>query len=215
MEIIQFENPRASTIFIQPIDRQEAAGMEREIEQIKNEGAGDFGLLAVIVDSWNQDLSPWPAPAVFGKEDFGQGAKDTLDFILDFCLDKSKKYYLGGYSLAGLFSLWAAFQTDSFSGIAAASPSAWFPSFTDYAKNHPCRCGNFYLSLGDREAKTKNPLMATVAACLEEIRAGLEEQGKETFFEWNPGNHFKDPDLRMARAFAYFLDIHPVSFSHK
>ena len=41
------------------------------------------------------------------------------------------KLYLGGYSLAGFFSLWAAYQTDRFAGVAAVSPSVWFPGWMD------------------------------------------------------------------------------------
>ena len=205
MEVIEFENTAASTILIQPVDNFDLAGLEREIDWIKKSCPGDFGLLAVKVDSWNQDLSPWKAAAVFGKEDFGQGAQKTLDFILNLCHAPGKKYFLGGYSLAGLFSLWAGFKTDLFSGIGAASPSAWFPSFTDYAENHPCKCKNIYLSLGDREEKTKNPVMSKVGECILQIKETLENQGIQTYFEWNPGNHFKDSDLRTAKAFSYLL----------
>lgn len=53
----------------------------------------------------DHDLSPWKAPAVFGKDGFGDGAEDMLQFILRQCADHSKTYYAGGYSMAGLFSL--------------------------------------------------------------------------------------------------------------
>ena len=78
------------------------------------------------------DLSPWQAPAVFGKDAFGGGASDTLSAMLPLCEDKAKTYYIGGYSLAGLFALWAAYQTDTFKGVAAVSPSVWFPDFENY-----------------------------------------------------------------------------------
>ena len=96
----------------------------------------EFQMIAVKVDSWNQDLSPWRAPAVFGNEDFGEGASALLAQILELCKDESKTYYLGGYSLAGLFVLWASCQTDRFAGIAAASPSVWFPGFLSYVKEY-------------------------------------------------------------------------------
>lgn len=35
-----------------------------------------FRLIAVKIDRWNHDLSPWAAPAVFGKENFGDGADE-------------------------------------------------------------------------------------------------------------------------------------------
>lgn len=59
--------------------------------------------------------------------------------------------------MAGLFSLWAAYQTDTFAGVAAASPSIWFPDFLQYMKEHDIRTESVYLSLGDREEKTRNP----------------------------------------------------------
>ena len=112
-------------------------------------------MIAVKVDDWNLDLSPWRSPAVFGKEDFGGGAASLLEEILRLCSDESKTYYLGGYSLAGLFSLWASYQTDRFAGIAAASPSVWFPGFLPYMKEHENQSRAVYLSLGDKEEKTK------------------------------------------------------------
>ena len=59
--------------------------------------------------------------------------------------------------MVGLFSLWAAYQTDTFAGVAAASPSIWFPDFLQYMKEHDIRTESVYLSLGDREEKTRNP----------------------------------------------------------
>ena len=99
------------------------------------------------------------------------GAEETLAELLKLAEDPGKNYYIGGYSLAGLFALWAACQTDLFRGVAAASPSMWFPGFLEYIKEHPIRSGRVYLSLGDREEKTRNPVMATVGDC---IREGYE-----------------------------------------
>ena len=61
--------------------------------------------------------------------------------------------------MAGLFTLWAAYQTDAFAGVAAASPSIWFPDFLQYMKEHDIRTESVYLSLGDREEKTRNLVM--------------------------------------------------------
>ena len=69
--------------------------------------------------------------------------------------------------MAGLFSLWAAYQTDAFAGVAAASPSIWFPDFLQYMKEHDIRTESVYLSLGDREEKTRNPVMTTVGECIQ------------------------------------------------
>ena len=47
-------------------------------------------MLAIKVDNWNQELSPWKAPAVFGKEAFGDGASNLLTEIPQLCSDKNK-----------------------------------------------------------------------------------------------------------------------------
>ena len=146
------------------------------------------------------------APAVFGKKDFGDGAKDMLQFILEQCRDRCKTYYLGGYSLAGLFSLWAAYQTNLFAGVAAASPSIWFPDFLQYMQEHDIRTETVYLSLGDREERTRNPVMAKVGDCIREGHRLLMQQSVRTTLEWNPGNHFRDSGIRMAKAFAWVMN---------
>ena len=205
MTIFEYGTQSAAIVMIQPVGDHDLPTIEEEIEEIKKRTDKEFQLIAVKVDDWNKDLSPWEALAVFGKEDFGAGAKDTLTEIMNLCQDPNKQYYIGGYSLAGLFSLWAACRTDLFSGVAAASPSVWFPDFVTYLKENRIGSRSVYLSLGDREAKTRNPVMATVADCIRECEEILKEQGVNTTLEWNQGNHFKEPQIRMAKAFAWIL----------
>ena len=205
LEKYMFGDPEAGTVLIQPVDGHDLEGIENEVSLIAANCVRSFHLIAVKVGDWNTDLSPWKAPAVFGKEDFGEGAEETLKQILKLCADRTKTYYIGGYSLAGLFALWAAYRTDLFSGVAAASPSVWFPGFSDYMKEHEIKTRSIYLSLGDREEKTRNPVMAQVGSCIRSAHTLLEERGLRCTLEWNKGNHFKDPDLRTAKAFAWVM----------
>lgn len=205
MKTCEFGNRNSDIVLIQPVDDHDLEGIENEFAAINDECDTSFRLIAVRIDDWNNDLSPWEAPSVFGKENFGSGASKTLGKLLELCGDKSKTYYIGGYSLAGLFALWTAYQTDAFSGVAAASPSMWFPGFADYMKKNEIRTDKVYLSLGDREEKARNPVMATVGDKIREVHALLKEQGVNCILEWNEGNHFKDADLRTARAFAWVL----------
>ena len=110
-----YGDKNADIVLIQPVGDHDLPEIENEVAEIKKLTSVDFQLIAVKVDDWNRELSPWNAPAVFGNEGFGNGAEDTLAEILTLCSDKSKNYYIGGYSLAGLFALWAAFQTENFS----------------------------------------------------------------------------------------------------
>ena len=196
-------NPDASVVMIQMADDHDLEFIESEVREIQKLTEVDFCLIAIKVQNWNLDLSPWKAPAVFGKEGFGGGADKTLEEVLKYCSDRDKTYIIGGYSLAGLFALWAAYQTDVFAAVAAASPSIWFPGFVDFMKENEIHSKAVYLSLGDKEEKARNPVMATVGACIREASDILKEKGIKIILEWNQGNHFKDADLRTAKAFAW------------
>ncbi|MBP5767210.1 MAG: esterase [Clostridia bacterium] len=209
MVSLDFGNIYSKYVLVQPVDEYELSTIESEVRLIKELSGKDFMLKAFPVNDWNNDLSPWNAPPVFGKNGFGDGAAKTLDQILQHCGDRSKTYFIGGYSLAGLFSLWAAFQTDLFEGVAAASPSVWFPGFSDFVKANNINCGSVYLSLGDREEQTRNPVMATVGDRIRDIHETLSERGVECVLEMNEGNHFKDADLRTAKAFSWLLRKYP------
>lgn len=204
--VYEYGDPASVRILIQPVDDHDLAGIETEAKTITELTGGEFRLIAVKIEDWNRDLSPWEAPPVFGKEAFGGGAAETLAEFLKLCDDKSKRYYIGGYSLAGLFALWAVCQTDAFAGAAAVSPSVWFPGFADYMKERGVQCGRVYLSLGDREERTRNPVMAAVGDRIRELHAFLSARETDCVLEWNPGNHFRDADLRTARAFAWLLN---------
>ena len=210
LEKYMFGDPEAGTVFIQPVDGHDLEGIGNEVSLIAANCVRSFHLIAVEVGDWNADLSPWKAPAVFGKEDFGGGAEETLKQILKLCADRTKTYYIGGYSLAGLFALWAAYRTDLFSGVAAASPSVWFPGIADFMKENEIRTGAVYLSLGDREEKTRNPVTSTVGDRIREAYALLSGQGVKCVLEWNEGNHFKDFDVRTAKAFSWVIDQQPA-----
>ena len=208
METYLFGSESAPNVLIQPVDSHDLEGIENEVKTISELTNADFRMIAVRVPDWNRDLSPWTAPAVFGKESFGDGAGDFLEGILPLCPD-GKTCYIGGYSLAGLFALWAAYRTGRFAGVAAASPSVWFPGFTDFMQANRIQSKAVYLSLGDREEKAKNPVMAAVGSRIREAEGILKAQGIPCTLEWNPGNHFRDADVRTAKAFAWVLNHTP------
>ncbi len=205
MEVLEFGNKASKIVLIQPVDVGDLESAEHECSLIAKKTGVDLLLRVFGVENWNRDLSPWKAPAVFGNEGFGDGAEETLTEILKTCKDRSKRYYIGGYSLAGLFALWSAYRTEIFCGVAAASPSVWFPGFAEYMKQNEIKCECIYLSLGDKEAKTRNPVMSTVAEKIREAYALLKARNRRCILEWNEGNHFKDVEIRTANAFSWLL----------
>ena len=144
---------------------------------------------------------------MFGKVPFGDGAAETLSFITEQLIPgiDTSHCLLGGYSLAGLFSLWASYQSDIFEGIAAASPSVWFPNWIDFAAERQPFAKAIYLSLGDKEEKAKNPIMAQVGNAIRKQHELLQSHSLPSILEWNPGNHFADSEKRTAKGFAWLL----------
>ena len=202
-------------LLVEPIDERDLDFIGRELDYLTTNSDRPFALAAFIVGDWNAELSPWRADPVFGKEAFGDGAGKTLRFVEKTLIPEirsripalsGKETILGGYSLAALFALWAGYESEAFSGIAAASPSVWFPGWMDYVKGRRPAAEKIYLSLGDQESRTRNRVMATVGSCISEYAGILSAQGVESTLEWNPGNHFRDADLRTAKAFRWSLD---------
>lgn len=206
MTTYTYGNPNASTVLIQLVGDHDLDRLQQEAELIQERTDTDFQLIAVKVNDWNQDLTPWKATAVFGTEGFGEGAERTLKEVRKLYSEPDKEYYLGGYSLAGLFALWASYETDVFKGIAAVSPSVWYPGFMEYMKARDIKTQYVYLSLGDKEEKTRNRVMAAVGECIREAEVWLTEQKVNCVLEWNPGNHFRDSELRMAKGYAWLLN---------
>ena len=174
MELIEYGNRKARIVLLQPVGEHDEDSVEKELACIRENTSEDFRLIALRVSDWNKDLSPWEAPAVFGKEGFGGCAAETLATITGICGESEVKYCIGGYSLAGLFALWAAYRSNLFYGVAAASPSMWFPGFTELMREQKVKCRNIYLSLGDREEKTRNPVMAEVGNRIREAQEILK-----------------------------------------
>ena len=205
-----YQDAEATHLLIQPIDEHDLEVLDQEVKAIKELSDKPFSLLAFMIKDWNQELTPWAAPPVFGKVPFGNGAGKTLGFITNQLLPEVQEniphLILGGYSLAGLFALWAGYQTDRFEGIAAASPSVWYPQWIDYASENKPLAKSVYLSLGDKEEKAKNPVMAQVGNAIRKQHELLTEQKINTILEWNAGNHFVDSDKRMAKGFAWLMN---------
>ncbi|MBR6235073.1 MAG: hypothetical protein IKR01_04405, partial [Spirochaetales bacterium] len=79
--------------------------------------------------------------------------------------------------------------------------------FIDFASSHDLAASpsKVYLSLGDREAKTRNPVMATVQDNTEKMAQLFRDRGVDVTYELNPGNHFQEPELRMAKGICGIL----------
>lgn len=202
-------------LLLQPVDEHDIEALDEEMEILSAKADEGILLVAFQAENWNDELSPWAMAAVFGKEGFGGFAGETLLFLEKkllpqvrekYRLDDNIRIILGGYSLAGLFSLWSGYQTKTFDAIAAASPSVWFDSWVQYAGEHKPMTDIIYLSLGDREEKAKNQIMRRVGDSIRTQAEILKEQNIMSTLEWNAGGHFQDSGKRTAKGFLWCIE---------
>ena len=208
-----FESGAPSFILIQPSARHETATLQGEAESIAALSGVPFVLVAFDVDNWMVDLMPWPDNNISREEDAGKKGQATLEYVLLTLLPTLRDTYgplpvlFGGYSLGGLFALWASSQTDSFAAVAAASPSVWIKDWVPYALEHPTMANCVYLSLGNEEEHVKNRAIKKVGDCIrKEYEILTHNIGPDhCALVWEEGNHFTDNEGRTARAFAWCL----------
>lgn len=170
----------------------------------------EYVLCAFLVDDWFGAFSPWQDFSL--GEMYTGGGRETLTYIeqelLPFLQEKYRtngEVCLAGYSLAGLFALWAGYESSSFTKIACVSGSLWMPGWDTYVQDKCIHAKYVYLSLGGKEEKTKHPKMAAIGERMKAQLKHLQEAQIPCFFELNPGGHFAGVDKRMGKAFLGML----------
>ena len=161
-------------------------------------------------------MTPWHCPPVFrGGEEYAGGADDYLRLLLDAVIPETMDRLgtaprftgIAGYSLAGLFALWAAYTSNRFAGAAGVSPSVWFVDWLNFVSERTPAARCIYLSLGKKEEKTRNKLMASVGENIRRQYELLQTAGVPSVLEWNEGNHFTEPDIRTAKGFSACMEM--------
>ena len=178
--------------------------------------ARSTALVSVFGMDWDNDLTPWPARNVRKKcPDFGGGAGQFLEVLGNEVVPLVEDRLLGpgnrigsagralaGISLAGLFAVWSVFNCDLFGSVASISGSFWYEGFTSWLRTREPsdRVRTVYLSVGEKEKESRNPLFSTIEERTLEVRNLLEAKGLDVYFELNPGNHIADGVLRIRKA---------------
>lgn len=166
------------------------------------------GINLAVIDGldWDRELSPWPLRV--GRRRIEAGAEATLarlnaevlpQLLREWSLDP-RALWIMGYSLAGLFALYAGLTDRRFEAAASVSGSLWAPQFLSFARSAQVWPRRVYLSLGDGESRSRDPVFARVGENTEAFRQLMEQKGVRCVYEHNPGGHFNDPSGRMLRA---------------
>ena len=187
------------------------------INSLKSTIKNCSNLLIVFDVNWDEDLSPWKAEKIFKNgNDFRGGADkflESLRKLISGVVDKSLNYKptdlaICGYSLAGLFSLYALFKADYFNSALSISGSLRYPNFDEFIKEKLVvkNPKSIYLSLGDKEKYSKNKYMKEVEVKTNLIYEEIKRSGIKTIFELNSGNHFQENELRIIKGITWYLN---------
>ena len=157
-------------------------------------GCPDFCLVAVSELKWDHDMTPWYMGPI-SKHDTPctGGADDYLKLLLDEIMPEAEALLpgapawrgLAGYSLAGLFALYALYQTDVFARAASMSGSFWFEGIMEYVCSHE---------------------MNVVQQNTQEIETLCHGKGIETTFVLNSGSHYQACNKRTAAGIHWILN---------
>ncbi len=165
---------------------------------------------------WERDYTPWPAPALAGRGPFSGGGPAFLEGLEQRLLPLvAQRYALAlrpertavmGYSLGGLFALWAFCRSNLFGTALCLSGSFWYEGWLEFLqKQRLAAKGRVYLSLGKKEEQNGPAPLRRVGACTRDTASLLQQQlGEDAVtLEWNPGGHFTDVSGRWRKALTW------------
>ncbi len=170
----------------------------------------DFILVNISNINWNTEMTPWKMKSLY-KDGFEYEGKAD-DYIKELTckiipeieenLNYKPLYYgIAGYSLGGLFAIYALYKTDIFSIAISGSGSFWYSNFEKFVKENKFLKipEKIYLSLGNKEKNSKNEILSKVQDCTENIYNYYKSKNIDVFYELNDGGHFKDSFFRIAK----------------
>ena len=204
-----YENENAKNwVYFVCMNQQEAV----DVYSLAKEAGEELTIIPCIPSSWESDLTPYAAdnPLHKGRTFAGKADGFLKEMMAIASTCPATHRILAGYSLAGLFALYAGTKCSLFDSLVAGSPSLWYPSFMEYAQTHPLNPAiqYVYLSLGNQEAKVKNPIFQTVDQRMSEYCKILKEAQIPFRFDLNPGKHVNNVMERMAKGILSAIRFH-------
>lgn len=190
---------KADIVIVKPLGEFERRLLHDECEMIAERAKLPFVMLAFEVVEG--DLRP-------------QGAEATYAYLADVIMPyvhnalKPSIIILGGYSLGGLFALWASTRLEGLDAVYAGSPSLWMDGWDEYSDAHPLKVRCVSMSLGDKEECTnKKPFCIIGDRVRRQHERNVSQLGADAcILQWNKGGHFNDIEQRKADGFAWCIN---------
>lgn len=184
-------------------------GLPQELPSTKTILEGfDCAIVYIVINDWDNQLTPWPAQGLYrGDPDFKGEAPQFLEALRTSLIPaiehneglRPAHRGIAGYSLAGLFSVYAFANCSLFTSVASMSGSFWYEGWTDYVaslKLDKQGCSAFF-SLGNRESKAREKILHSVQCNTNLTVRALESWGVRVQHHLVPGGHFDNVAQRV------------------
>lgn len=187
-------------------------------------------VVSIPVGNWNDALTPWPAPGFYDDEPwFGGHGDETLEELtcrtipaieaelgivpdvesprspLPCKESRAIKRAICGYSLGGLFALYAFVNDSRFDACASISGSLWYQGWMNYiSEKTECAASSksvvnrfdgrgryAFLSVGKKECKSGLPLFRCVETNMHASADLLRDADCQVDTAVGPGNHMQ------------------------
>ena len=170
-------------------------------------------IVTVPVSDWNDNLTPWPAPGLYrGEPDFGGNAARTLAELCDRVIPaiereaglRPRKRAICGYSLGGLFALYAFAHRACFDACACLSGSVWYEGWVEHLRALELDGTDrfAFLSVGTEEKRAALATLRRVQDNMGQCADILRGRGCTVEYAIGPGNHMSFIPERFAAGLA-------------
>lgn len=177
-----------------------------------------LNLAVVEPDSWENQLTPWPAPALQNNSpDFGGKGDSLIEAYREIIIPEVERLtgakpslrIIAGHSLAGLWGIYAGWGSGLFQRVAASSASLWYEGFLDYLEKNPPAVSlqMVQMSLGRKEEKARNPRLAKIGTASAEAVEIMKQRGVAAELVMTEGGHFSNVDCRLAETIRRAAEI--------
>lgn len=172
-------------------------------------------IIALEGTNRNADYTPWYSKSDNSKYlEFEGRADEYLDFVVNILKPYIESNYADiksstilGYSLGGLFSLYAVTKTTCFDKVVSMSGSFWYKDWIEYLKKSNIdRKISVYLNCGKKEGSFKDGLAkGNYGFTYLTYEFLLEKNLKEVVLELDNKNHLNYVAERFIKAFKWIM----------
>ncbi|PHV69686.1 hypothetical protein CS063_14410 [Sporanaerobium hydrogeniformans] len=153
----------------------------------------EFIWVGIYSEQRQHEYTPWPMPALVSRfEDFKGLGKDYIHFVTKelkgyidknyFTKPEAADTWMMGYSLGGLISIYAIYETTCLGKIGCICGSFWYQSMREWVQQHKPLNEKLQVLIyyGKKEGKSSQTIQRHAVECTEQVIKYLKRQMENT-----------------------------------